>query len=118
MRKLFLLSVLALMLSSCTKTLYLGRAPQTHFSFPNANVTPLNKVTGDATKVKLLMPPFINSELVNQAYNDALSKASGADGLINVDIYQKQTSLYIIHIMKYYVEGTAVKQEIGKQVLK
>lgn len=117
MKKLFLCLLVCASLSSCTKTLYVGRLPQTHFSFPNANVTPLNKVKGEASRVKLLMPPMVNSALVNEAYGSALSKAQGADGLINVDLYQKQTSLFIIHIMKYLVEGTAVKQEIGKQKL-
>jgi hypothetical protein len=116
MNRLILL-LLFVGLSSCTKTLYMGRAPQTHFSFPNANVTPLNKVRGEASKVKLMFPPMVNSTLINQAYADALSKAQDADGLINVDIYQKQTPLLIIHITKYIVEGTAVKQEVGKQKL-
>jgi len=118
MKNILLLLLTVVTLSSCTKTLYVGRLPQTHFSFPNANVTPLNqKVSGEATKVKLLMPPMVNSSMINQAYANALGKAQSADGLINVDVYQKQTSLLIIHIMKYVVEGSAVKQEVGKQKL-
>lgn len=105
-------------LSSCTKTLYYGRAPQTHFSFPNANVTPLNKVRGEASRVKLLFPVTVNAAMINEAYADALAKSQDSDGLINVDIYMKQTPLLIINIGKYIVEGTAVKQEIGKQKLK
>jgi hypothetical protein len=117
MKTLLFLLLTVVTLSSCTKTMYVGRLPQTNFSFPNANVTPLNKVTGEASKVKLLMPPMINSAMVNEAYGNAMSKAQGSDGLINVDIYQKQTNLLIVQIMKYMVEGTAVKQEIGKQKL-
>lgn len=115
--KILITLLLMLVFSSCTKTLYYGRLPQTHFSFPNANVTPLNKVSGQSSRVKLLMPPMVSSAMVNEAYSDALSKSQGADGLINVDIYQKQTSLMIINITKYIVIGTAVKQEIGKQKL-
>lgn len=117
MQKLLVTLLCLMILSSCTKTMYLGRAPQTHFSFPNANVSPLNKVTGEASAVKLLTPPMVNSAMINQAYDNALSKAAGADGLINVDIYLKQTPILILHFSKYIVEGTAVKQEVGKQVL-
>jgi hypothetical protein len=96
----------------------MGRTPQTHFSFPNANVSPLTKVRGlSASKVKLFMPPMVNSKMINQAYADALRQSQGADGLINVDIYQKTTSIYILHFTRYIVEGTAVKQEIGRQKL-
>lgn len=123
MKKFIPLMMAAVMLSSCTQTLYMGRVPQTHFTYPNSNVSPLNQVSGESNaKIKLFTPPGLTSSIINEAYYNALSKAPGSDGIINANAYQVITliPLYVIqlYIMKYRIEGTAAKQEIGKQVLK
>ena len=105
----------ALLLYGCTQTLYMGRAPQVHFTYPNANVTPMNRVKGEFQVVKFLGTPVVTSDVMKGAYDDALRKASGADVLINVDLWQKITPLFLVTIMKFQVEGTAAKQSVGEQ---
>ena len=109
------MACVALLMSSCAQTFYMGRAPQTHFTYPNANVVPMNKVRGEYSKTKFLGTPVITSEVMKGAYDDALRKASGADVLINVDLWMKITPFGIATNMKYIVEGTAAKQTVGEQ---
>lgn len=122
MRYVILFAALALLSSGCTQTYYIGRFPQSHFTYPNANVTPMTKVNGrSTTKFKLFVPPSVTSNVVSEAYSDALSKAQGADLLINVDAYHKVTQVPIpfitLFFSKYIVDATSAKQEIGKQAL-
>lgn len=122
MRRIPILLAAALMMTSCISTYYIGKAPQSHFTYPNSNVTPLIKVSGRSTTTfKLFVPPSVTSKICEQAYSDAISKAAGADLLINVDAYHKVTMLPIpfvnLYFSKYIVEGTAAKQEVGKQKL-
>ena len=105
----------ALLLYGCTQTYYMGRAPQVHFTYPNANVTPMNKVRGEYSTTKFLGTPLMTSVMMKGAYDDALRKASGADVLINVDLWMKITPFFIATSLKYIVEGTAAKQEVGEQ---
>lgn len=114
MRKLLLLILIGSCVS-CSKTYYVGRVPSYQFTYPNANVTPLNLVRGEAKKTKFLSSPYITSSLQQQALQDALSKSSDGDILINVDVYQKMTNLFIVNSLKLIVEGTAAKQVVGKQ---
>jgi hypothetical protein len=115
MKKILLLLFISILFMSCSKTYYVGRIPSFQFTYPNANVTPLNKVRGEAKKTMFLGTPFVTSSLQQQALQNALSKSSDGDILINVDVYQKQTNLMIVNTIKLIVEGTAAKQEIGKQ---
>ena len=110
------------LMTSCTSTYYIGRVPQSHFTYPNSNVTPLTRVTGQSeTTVKLFMPPSVTSKVTEQAYSDAIAKAAGADLIIDADAYHKVTMVPLLFIYlyfsKYMVEGTAATQEIGKQKL-
>lgn len=115
MKKIILLSLCTMFFMGCSKTYYVGRVPSFHFTYPNANVTPLNKVRGEAKITMIFGTPFVTSALQQQALQNALSKSNGGDILINVDVYQKLTSLIIINTLTLIVEGTAAKQEIGKQ---
>jgi hypothetical protein len=122
MKKLFQLSVLTALMTSCTQTFYMGKLSQAHFTYPNSNVTPLTKVSGQSqTKFKILVPPSVSSKVMSEAYSDALSKSQGADVLINLDAYHKVTQIPLVFITvyfsKYMVEGTSAKQEIGRQKL-
>ncbi|HZY78077.1 MAG TPA: hypothetical protein VFE50_01045 [Cyclobacteriaceae bacterium] len=109
--------------SGCVQTYYLGRIPEAQFTYPNANVTPLNKVKGSSPSVfKAFRPPMVTSKAMSEAYSDAISKSQGADVLINADTYQRIFTLMLpyvpIFFSRYIVEGTAAKQEVGKQQLK
>lgn len=124
MKKLIPLVVFAALLSSCTQTLYMGRIPQTHFTYPNANVEPLNKVYGESTtRIRIFMPPTApTSTIINEAYTNALMRAPGADAIINGNAYYIITQVPLmflnIYLHKMKIDGTAAKQEVGKQQLK
>ena len=120
MKNIITFIALAFLFTSCAQTYYIGRFPQSHFTYPNANVTPMIRVAGKSNmRVKLFMPPSVTSAIVTEAYYDALSKSSGSDLLINIDAYHKITMIPVINLYfsKYTVEGTSAKQEVGKQAL-
>lgn len=118
MRTLSVIILAALFLGSCTQSYYV-RKNQSHFDYPNSNVKPLGgvKVTGEASKTTFFLPPTITSDLEEKAYQDALSKTSGADLLLNIDYTWKITLIpYLnINIGKLTIEGEPASMEVGKQ---
>jgi len=69
------------------------------------------------------MPPTApTSTIINEAYTSALMKAPGSDAIINGNAYYVITQVPLmflnIYIHKMKIDGTAAKQEVGKQILK
>lgn len=118
MKKLFAALITTVMLSSCVQTFYLRKA-QSHFTYPNSNVTPIGDIKGQTgTKFGFLFPPSVTSELEEEAYQDALRKSSDADLIINADVYWTVINvLGYFHFGKMRVEGQGAKMEVGKQKL-
>ena len=115
MKNLIAFIAIAALMSSCAKPFYLGRVPQLQFTYPNANITPMGQVRGEAKKTKFLGIPYVTSALQQAAYQDALAKQPGSDVLINADLYVLNQNFIIVKTIKYIVDGTAAKQEVGKQ---
>jgi hypothetical protein len=115
----FLLSILVVTILTigCTQHFFTAFRPQSHFDYPNSNVIPLGRVTGEASYTTIFSMPFADSDLIKAAIKDALQKKPGADMLINYMEFQDRTDVFIVHILTVRVEGTAVKMEIGKQKL-
>ena len=115
------LLVLTLMLSGCTQSFYLGKKPQSNFAYPNSNVAPLQRVSGKASKTKIFYPPTVDAIIEREAIEDALRGASGADLLINYQVYAKLTLVPLLYINIYTltvtVEGTAATADLGYQLL-
>lgn len=112
------LCLIAFILGGCTKTTPTGYHPQSHFDFPNSNVVPLGHVAGSASTTKFLTGfPMITGDMQEEAVSDALAHIPGADNLINYTSTQKYTNLWLIQVLTYKVEGTAVKSELGYQKL-
>jgi len=66
-----------------------------------------------------IVAPELSLEDIRKCYNEALSKASGANLLIN---YREDTTFtswpLSIYTVKYAIEGEAARQTIGQQYLK
>ena len=116
-----------------------ARLPQSHFSYPNSNVIPLGQVTGSSHKTGSLSDfPRIDQATI-EAIDNAIHSKPGADMLINattsgvlttttttttnnkIDGYsgkQLDSNLDIKYDLDFTVTGTAVKMEVGEQILK
>lgn len=92
---------------------------QSHFDYPNSNVTPLGHVKGTA-QTSGLMPVMQDADMEEKAIAQALAQ-KGGDILVDYDMTTdvKMIPLLIInmYVTTLTVEGTAVKMEIGKQTL-
>jgi hypothetical protein len=115
----FLLLVLmsTILTIGCTNHFFKAFRPQSHFDYPNSNVIPLGRVTGEASYTTIFTVPWVDSDLIKQAITDALQKKPGADMLINYMEFEDRTDILFIHIVTLRVEGIAAKMEIGKQKL-
>ena len=126
MKKVNILLVLATVLrlplagTGCTVMHMSYPEAQSHFDYPNSNVTPMGHAKGTATTAGM-MPAMQEADLEEQAINQALA-STGGDLLVD---YHLTTDVKLIPLMfiNFYtttvtVEGTAAKMEIGKQVLK
>ncbi len=111
--------VLATVLSGCAQTFYLGKKPQSNFSYPNSNVTPLQRVSGKASKTMFFYPPTVDVFIEREAVEDALRGASDSDILINYHVYSKLVFIPFIYVytLTVTVEGMAASAELGLQRL-
>ena len=96
--------------------------PNSHFVFPNSNVTALGPVKVSLSgEVGFFSPPTIKTgELDATVYNKAIRQVVGADMVID---YVRTTRLYMFPFLPIFwtdvqLEGTAAKMELGKQSLK
>jgi len=110
---------LALLMSGCTMLHMSYPVAQSHFQYPNSNVTAMGHATGSATTVGM-MPSMQDADLEEQAINQALQK-SGGDLLIDYHLTTDVKLIPLMFISLYQttvsVDGTAAKMEIGKQAL-
>lgn len=107
---LFMLSVM----SSCS--IRVGTVvPNSHYVYPNSNVTPLGQTTSEIKKTGILFPPAFKARDVDELYNTALAKHSGSDVIVDYSVDTKITSVFIFHFLKTTLSGTAAQMEVGKQ---
>ncbi len=106
--------VVVFLLSSCA--VRVGSViPNSHYVYPNSNVTPLGHTYSEIKKTGVIIPPAFKARDVDQLYNTALSRHSGADVIIDYSVDTKITSFFIFHFLKTTLVGTAAKMEVGKQ---
>jgi len=116
MKRLIIASAILLFLSGCAKQFYTGMRAESHQPFPNANIEPLGRTTGEASTMGIGFAT-VSSKLRKQAYANALSKVQGANILVNFHEFQSRSSFLFIETLTLKVEGTAAYQEIGTQEL-
>ncbi len=90
---------------------------ESHFSFPNSNVTPLGQVKSSLSRWSFFVFPVEGDDALNLV-NEAMAQKPGADLMIN---YVLDTKMVMFPPLFYKadmtVEGTAAKMEIGEQGL-
>ena len=64
----------------------------THFAYPNSNITPLGQVKVATNKSSILIPPFIAYDDVKELINKGLAQKPGADLIINYKVDTTVTS--------------------------
>jgi len=118
MKKIFITLVLVLFVSAgCSLTV--GKFDtNTHFAYPNSNITPLGQVKVATSKTSVLLPPDITYNEVKELIDKGLAQKPGADLIINYKVDTTLTSyLGFFYSMEMILSGTAVKMEVGKQEL-
>jgi predicted small secreted protein len=117
---LVLFVLISVLLTACTTPFSAGRSTQSHFTYPNSNVTPLANAEGSSTTITdiLFIPLFPNlGNMIEEAIQKAV-KSRGGDLLIDYQTVGYTTSYLLFSTMTIGVRGTAAKMEIGKQELK
>ncbi|MGY6587982.1 MAG: hypothetical protein ACXIUB_06780 [Wenzhouxiangella sp.] len=116
MKRVLLIFIMFGIISGCSITAgYVS--PQSHYVFPNSNVTPLGQVSAEASKRSFLVIPTVDSAMVDEAMNAALARAPGADLLVDVSIDTRISTFLYFYTATVTVQGTAVSMEIGMQDL-
>lgn len=113
--------ILVLSMTGCSMGSFVMFFPQSHFSYPNSNVTPLGPGRGESSTWSLFIPVFWDADMQEEALSVAI-KEKGGDMLIdyvgttNITMYP----LWVITLYntRYEVQGTVAKMELGKQILR
>lgn len=90
----------------------------THFAYPNSNITPLGQVKVATSKSSILLPPDITYDDVKELINKGMAQKPGADLIINYKVDTTVTSyLGLFYSLEITLQGTAVKMEVGNKEL-
>jgi hypothetical protein len=110
-------ATVTLLATGCQTGVYTSRSPQSHFDFPNSNVTPLGPVKVEVSgPSNFLKPPdVVTSDSDQLVYTAALAQQPGANLLIDYTKIYKSYSFFPFTWSKLQLEGTACKMELGKQ---
>jgi hypothetical protein len=107
------------LLCACAGPSAIYDKPQSHFSYPNSNVTPLGHVRAEVSKTNILFPDLGNPNLEQEAVRRALTE-KGGDLLIDGRYFWTSTYFYPLIVPIYtttlVVEGEAARMGIGRQV--
>lgn len=88
-----------------------------HFAYPNSNVTALGPVQASVTKYGFVIGTDVDKEFVTEVYNEALRK-SGGDMIIDFKFDTSTNMIWPISWTILTIDGTAAKMVIGKKELK
>ena len=115
----FVIPLSIVLTTGCTQHFFEAFNPQSNFDYPNSNVVPLGHTHGESSSTTFgLTSDFITGDLQKEAIEDALSRKSGSDILLNYTSEYDKTDLFLLfHTITYKVDGTAAKMKVGKQVL-
>lgn len=105
----------------CTAGRFTMPFPNSHFDYPNSNITPLGRVTGESSTVSLFFPVMQDADIQEEAYTSALAQKRGdllIDGLATTKITLYPLMFINVFVTTYKVEGIAAKMDLGKQILR
>ena len=111
------LSIAGLMLAGCSQTYLTGFRTESHFAYPNSNISPLGYAKGESSPACGLSVSFVNSGMQEEAVRNALQAKQG-DILVNYLEFTTLTNILFFSCTSYSVEGTAAKMVVGTQKLK
>lgn len=108
------------MVSGCSMGSFVTFLPQSNFSYPNSNVTPIGAAKGESSTWSVFFPVFSDADMQQEAIEQAV-KSKGGDMLIDY-VGTSRITMYplgpiYIYQTTYIAEGTVAKMEIGKQIL-
>jgi hypothetical protein len=119
MKKLKTGSLLSLAAALVGCTMNMGNyGTNSHFAYPNSNVTPLGQVKATTSKIGFIIPPSYDDGEIITLTQDAIAQQQGADLLLNFTLDTKMTIFPFIYKMDITIDGTAAKLDVGTQELK
>jgi hypothetical protein len=108
--------VVAIATSGCAGPSAIYDRAQSHFDFPNSNITPLGHVRSEVTSTSMGFSDITNPLMEQQAVRDALSQKNGDILIDGVYEWTSRGLPPLISFNKLVVEGEAAKMEdIGRQ---
>ncbi len=114
--KIILLIAILIVSSGCTMNLG-SYGTNSHFSYPNSNVSPMGHVKATTSKLGFIIFPSFNDGEIIKLTQDAIAQQPGADLLLNYTLDTKITSFMIATKLEITIEGTAAKMSVGSQKL-
>ena len=95
--------------------------PNTHFAYPNGNITPLGRVSAETSRTRIFIAKAVDQEMMDEVIGKAL-KEKGGDLMINAKVSTTVTMVPLVFINIFTttlrVDGTAAKQVVGQQQLR
>lgn len=91
------------------------KVTNSHFVYPNSNVTPLGQATAQRNKMMIIIPAQMKKKDYDAVFDEAISKYQDGDVLINYGIDTKYTQFLIFWFTRIKLKGTVAKMEVGKQ---
>ncbi len=105
------------LLSGCSMTMG-NYGTNSHFAFPNSNITPLGEVKASTSKLGILTFPDFDGEDVILLSQEAIKQKAGAELLLNYSVDTKVTIFPLVTKMDITITGTAAKVQVGTQELR
>lgn len=114
-------TTIALVFTGCTAGVATRTGAQTHFDYPNSNITPLGPVQAKFSTPVTVFGDIRTSATDELYYNTAIEKVNGANMLLDYVVSTKYKWVWCIltfNWTKVEIEGTAARMEVGQQKLK
>jgi hypothetical protein len=110
--KLLLIALVSLSVMGCAATfpLHMMTINESYMTHPD-QYTVLGQVEGSSSVTSILGFPYVGDAGYNAAMKDALAKAEGADGLINVVADTQRQWMLFAWTITTKVHGLAIKKK-------
>ena len=116
-----ILTISVLLSWGCSVQTGVRLMPQSHFDYPNSNVTPLGRVEASVSTTSIFVPTLMDGDTMEEVIQTALKQKGGdilIDYLMTIDVTMIPIPILTIYTTTYKVDGTAAKMEIAKRPLR